>query len=170
MNPVNIANVAGSLTSGGTHDTNNYYWYKYDGAANGNQSLTIPSLALGTRKVILLVDNADLNITGNINLTAGSGFFTVIVKGNINVASGVGGGVNLEGLYFADGTFSDGVGNTQLSTRGSIVANGGINMQRDLGGAANTTPSELFAYAPDQIMLFPKILGTRKINWKEVAP
>jgi hypothetical protein len=171
MNNVNIADVPGSLTSGGTHDTNSYYWYKYDGAVNGNQVLTIPSVNIGTRKVILLVDNADVNITGNINLTDGQGFFMLLVKGNINIDSLVGGGgsANLEGLYFADGMLTDGSGSTQFYTRGSIVANGGIGMQRDLV-SDNTPPAELFEYAPDQIMLFPKILGTRKMSWKEVAP
>ena len=173
MNPVNTLDVAGSLTSSGTADPNGYYWYKYDGALNGGQALTIPAIDFLTRKVILMVDNANINITGNISLTAGQGFFMVIVKGNIIVDSSVGGGGNhnLAGLYFADGTFSDGVGSTQLWIRGSIVANSGISLQRDLGSTGNaTTPSELFVYAPDKIMLFPKILGTRKINWKEVAP
>jgi hypothetical protein len=126
---------------------------------------------IGTRKVILLVDNADVNITGNINLTDGQGFFMLIVKGNVNIDPAVGGGgsANLEGLYFADGTLTDGSGNTQFHTRGSIVANGGISMQRDLV-ANNMSPAELFEFAPDQIMLFPKVLGTRKMSWKEVAP
>jgi hypothetical protein len=169
MNPVDTADVAGSLTSGSaTHDTNNYYWYKYDGLLNSGQPLTIPAVDFGTRKVVLMVDNADVNITGNINLTAGQGFFLVIVKGNINVDPAVGGGsYNLVGLYFTDGAYSDGIGNKQLWVRGSVVANNGINLERDLGAS---NPSELFAYAPDQILLFPKVLGTRRINWKEVAP
>ncbi len=169
---VDVADVEASLTTGGTPDTNNYYWYKYDGALNGGTALTLPAVSFGTRKVILMVDSADVNITGNISLTVGQGFFMIVVKGNINVDPGVGGsGPNLEGLYFSDGIFSDGVGDTQLWIRGSVVANGGISMQRDLGLAADaTTPSELFAYAPDQIMLFPKVLGVRRINWKEIAP
>ncbi|MCL4529450.1 MAG: hypothetical protein M1282_08560, partial [Chloroflexi bacterium] len=44
-------------------------------------------------------DSANFNINGNINLTKGQGFFLVIVRGNIAVAPGVGGGAgpNLEG-------------------------------------------------------------------------
>jgi hypothetical protein len=173
MNSVDTTNVPGSFTSGSAvHDTNDYYWYKYDGALNGNQALTIPATDIGTRKVILMVDNADVNITGNINLTRGQGFFMLVVKGNINVDALVGGGVspNLEGLYLADGTFSDGVGDAQLWVRGSVSGNLGVNMQRDLGNVANNAPSEFFEYAPDQIMLFPKVFGYRRINWKEVAP
>jgi hypothetical protein len=171
INGVDIVDVSGSLTTGGTADDNDYFWYKYDGIVNGGQPLTIPATNIGTRKVILLVDNADVNITGNINLTDGQGFFMAIVRGSINVDPTVGGGAtpNLEGLYFADNTFTDGVGDTQLKTRGSIVSNGGISMRRDLG-ADNTPPSEIFEYAPDQIILFPEIIGTRKMEWKEVAP
>jgi hypothetical protein len=173
INSVDTGDVSGSLISGSsTHDANNYYWYKYDGATNGNQDLTISATNIGTRKIILMVDNANVNITGNINLTDGQGFFMLVVRGNINVDPLVGGGAtpNLEGLYLADGTFNDGVGNTQLWVRGSIVGNLGVNMQRDLGGTANSDPSEFFEYAPDLSMLYPSILGIRKINWKEVAP
>jgi len=109
MNVVNTSDVAGSLTSGSaTHDANNYYWYKYDGAINSAQPLTIPAVNIGARKIILIIDNANLNITGNINLTKGAGVFMVIVKGNIVVAPGVGGGgaPNMEGLYLTDGTGS----------------------------------------------------------------
>lgn len=174
MNTVDTGDVSASLTTGGTPDANNYYWYKYDGTTNGNQPLVVPSLALGDRKVILMVNDADINITGNIDLTVGQGFFMVIIKGNINVDPSVGGGGNhnLVGLYFADGTFSDGVASSQLWVRGSVVANEGISLQRDLGLATDaTTPAELFVYAPDQIMLFPsKVFGSRRISWKEVAP
>lgn len=173
INSVDTADVPGSLISGNsTHDTNDYYWYKYDGDVNSNQALVIPVMDVGTRKVILMVDNADVNITGDINLTDGSGFFMLIVRGNINVDPTVVGGAtpNLEGLYLADGTFNTGLGNSQLWVRGSLAGNLGINMQRNLGGSANSDPSEFFEYAPDQIMLYPKVLGVRKINWKEVAP
>lgn len=173
MNAVDVTDIAGSLTLGDAiHVEDNYYWYKYDGTLNGNQALTIPAVDLGTRKVILMVDNADANITGNIHLTDGSGFFMLIVNGNINVDATIGGEAtpNLEGLYLADGIFSDGVGNTQLWVRGSVVGNLGVNMQRDLGGVANSDPAEFFEYAPDLIMLYPSKLGVRKMSWKEVAP
>lgn len=173
INSIDTADASGNLTSeSSTHDVNNFYWYKYDGTVNGNQALTISATNIGTRKVILMVDNADANITGNVNLTDGQGFFMLIVRGDINVDPLVGGGAipNLEGLYLADGTFNDGLGNTQLWVRGSVTGNLGVNMQRNLGAAANAEPSEFFEYAPDLIMLYPSKLGTRKINWKEVAP
>lgn len=172
MNSIDTADVSGSLSSGGTPDGNDYYWYKYDGASNGNQDLTIPETNIGSRKVILMVDNANVNITGNINLVDGQGFFMLVVNGNINIDPTLGdsGGPNLEGLYFANGAVSTGVGETQLWTRGSIVAYGGVALERDLGNDGNGDPSEFLEYAPDQIMLFPKVFGYRRINWKEVAP
>jgi hypothetical protein len=173
-NSVDTADVSASLTSGdSTHDTNDFYWYKYDGATNGSQPLTIPEVNIGTRKVILLVDNADVNITGNINLTDGEGFFMLISEGKVDVDPTVGGGVvpNLEGIYITSSAFNTGLGNIQLWVRGSVSGNLGVNMQRDLGEIANAgDPSEFFEYAPDQIMLYPSKLGARKINWKEVAP
>lgn len=178
--------VAADLTNpGATHDSNSdfYYWYKYDGNANGHQALTIPAVDIGDRKVIVFVDSADVNITGNIALNDGVGFFLLIVGqdaagngGSINVATSVGGGAaNLEGLYigddsFADGTLKPGGDDVKLHVRGSVVAYRSVALQRDLGAADVTDPAELFEYAPDQIMLFPKALSVRKINWKEIAP
>lgn len=177
INNVTSTSVPGSFFASGGTAYNGYYWYVYDGAANGGVDLTITSGAsLGARKVILIVKNANLNLQGNINLTKGSGFFLGITSGNLNVSPTVGGaGPNLEGIYIADGTFSSGTGGTktdsQLSVRGTVAAYGGINLQRDLGNVNNsTTPAEYFEYAPDLELLFPKELATRVTNWREVAP
>ena len=170
--------VANALTTQGSPQYG-YYWYKYDGANNGGADLNLPAIDFTNRKVILLVANANLNITGNINLTKGQGFFLAITgksadgtRGNITVNSNV---TSIVGLYVADNSFKDTenstVGTEQLHVRGSIAAYGGVTMLRDVGAALNgTTPSDLFEYAPDQILLFPRVLGVRKINWKEVAP
>lgn len=169
---VNSGNLVSEVTSSGSEQYG-YYWYKYDGATQGDLNLT-SALNIGTKRVILLVDNANFNIASNINLTDNQGFFMVIVNGNttIDPTVGGGGGANLEGIYVSDGIFNTGTAATQLWTRGSVVAYGGINMAgRDLGNPANSsTPSILFEFAPDQILLFPSKLGVRKINWKEVAP
>lgn len=174
------------LTGGQADASTGYYWYKYDGSTNGHTPLTISSpVNVGSHKVILLVYSANLDINSDINLTKGQGFFMTIVGtdatgngGNITVGTGVGGGgaANLEGMYIADGTFSDGTlqpgsNDSQLRVRGNVVAYGSVSLQRDLGGITNfTTPAEYFEYAPDQMMLFPSKLGYRKISWKEVAP
>lgn len=174
FNTLNVGDdIAAKLNSAtAKHDTNNYYWFMYDGSSNGGQPLTLPTVNIGSRKVVLLIKSANLNITGNVNLTKGSGLFLTAVNGNINVTSTVGGGSgpNLEGIYEADGTFTDGIGATPLRVRGSIVAYGGVNLQRDLAVGNITTPAELFELAPDQLLLYPGKLGVRRINWKEVAP
>lgn len=186
INAITTPDIDGSFFDSGGTLSHGFYWYKFDGTAGATSGLdltiTNPS-SLGNRKVVLLVGSANLNLKGKINLTKGQGFFMAIAgkdaggnKGNINIDPTVGGGgTNLEGIYFADGAISTGTtgaaNDSQLTFRGSVSANGGISLQRDLGEPANTTtPAEVFEYAPDQIMLFPKILGVRKINWKEVAP
>jgi len=178
INNVTATSVPGSFFESGGTAYNGYYWYVYDGAAYGGINLTISSPAsLGARKVILIVKNAGLNISGNISLTKGSGFFLGVTSGNINVNSGVGGGAtaNLQGIYIADGTFNSGTGGTktdsQLWVRGTVAGYGGINLQRDLGNVNNSTkPGEFFEYAPDLELLFPIELATQITNWREIAP
>ena len=125
---------------------------------------------MGGRKVILLVENANLILNAKINLADGAGFFGAFVDKSITVGASVGGGANphLEGIYLADSSFSTGAGDTQLRVRGSVAAYGGVSLQRNLDD--NTNPAEFFEFAPDQIVLFPSRLGTRKMDWKEVAP
>jgi len=135
-----------------------YVWTKISGAH------TLSATDFTTNKNVLFV-NGDLNITGNIALTDGTGFFLAIVSGNINISPTV---TNLEGIYLSDGTFSSGAGTVQLQTRGSVASYGGISLQRDLTN--NTQPAELFTFAPDQIALFPEKLGFRRTRWTEVAP
>ena len=153
-----------------------YIWLQY----NGTATLTLPALdftgASATRKVIVLVPNAAVNIGGKINLTDGSGFFMVIAKGNIIVANTVGGTgttPHMEGLYITDGafnTYSAANATLPLRIRGSVVGNTGVNMANRTYNTIATTPAIQFEYAPDQIWLFPGKLGARKINWNEVAP
>lgn len=161
-----------------------YYWYKFDGTSSGLDLNLNSNLNIGSKKVILMVNSANFNINGTINLTKGQGFFMVMVskdangnKGNINVSSTIGGSgtPELEGIYEADNKFYTGTNgastDTQLYIRGSVASYGGISLQRDLGGVPNlSSPAELLEFAPDQMMLFPSKLGERKINWKEVAP
>jgi len=175
---VQISSVGGSYFDDNGLFYNGYKWFMYDGSQHGGADLTIDnSVNLGSTKVILFVKNANLNISDNINLTDGSGFFLAITTGNISVDPTLGGGAsaNMEGIYIADGTFSSGTGGTKtdskLWVRGSVAAYGGVSLQRDLGDASNsTTPGEFFEYAPDQELLFPIELAYRAINWKEVAP
>ncbi|KKP92758.1 MAG: hypothetical protein UR98_C0018G0012 [Parcubacteria group bacterium GW2011_GWA1_36_12] len=149
------------LATPGT-DFNGYELFKHTGPIDFN--ITSPVDFAG-RKVILFIENSDLFIGGNINLNDGVGFFGVFVDGSITIVPTV---TSLEGIYLSDSSFSTGLGNTQLSVRGSVAAYEGVNLQRDIDD--DSEPSEFFEYAPDQILLFPSKLGTRKMDWKEVAP
>ncbi len=178
FNEITSTSIDESTLSSGT-ESRGFYWYRFDGTTGGtiNQDLTISSdVNLGSRKVILLVKGANLNIEGNINLTDGAGSFVAIVgknlgsKGNILLGPVV---TDLEGLYFADSTFQSGsLGadlDAQLYVRGAVAAYEGLVLERDLPDDS-TTPAEFFEYGLDQILLYPPSLGVRKIRWKEVAP
>jgi len=169
----------GALSSGGTA-TNGVYWYHYSGASTGLDLNITSDVALGNRKVVLMVESANLNLQGRVTLTDGVGFFAAYVgkneagtKGDINVDPTIGGapgGVpQLEGLYLADGAFHTGAGTTQLHVRGSVAAYGGMNLERDLADDA-VAPAEYFEYAPDQVLLLPSKLHVKKYKWQEVAP
>lgn len=174
--------IDGSIFASGGTLSNGAYWYKFDGSINNVDLNLTADINIGSRKVILLVDNSDLYINGKINLTDGQGFFIAIVgknsigaKGNIYINPTVGGSADelpeLEGLFFTDNQIYTGIGDTQLHTRGSLVGMSGIQLQRDLGNILNqTNPSEYIEFAPDQIMLMPSTLKIKKINWKEVEP
>jgi len=172
INSITSSSVAGSYFNTGNIDPGSgYYWYKYESSL----PLTISSAVnlAGSRKVILLVDSPNLYLNGSINYTAGTGFFMVMVKGNINVGSSVGGSgvADLQGYYSADSSFVTGTGNKQLYVKGSVAGYGGITLQRDLGAAVNAdTPAEIFEYSPADVFLYPFKLGVRKMSWKEVAP
>jgi len=159
------------FTSGGTLKYG-YYWYIYNGNAAAAQTLTIPTVNLGTRRIILLVPNARVTIGGNINLNDGAGFFMITAKNNITVANSIGGTgttPHLEGIYITDGTFNAGTAATPLYIRGSVVGNTAVTMTGRTYNAV-AAPAIRYQYAPDQIWLFPGKLGARKINWNEVAP
>lgn len=155
-----------------------YYWYKYDGASSGLDLIINSAISLGTRKVVILASSANINISSTINFTKGSGFFLIVAgkdtlgtKGNINIDPTLGGNAyDLEGIYVASGTLSTGVSALPLRLRGSVVGYDSVALQRDLGASNITTPAEYFEYAPDLSLLFPSVLGARRINWKEVAP
>jgi hypothetical protein len=154
INGVTDNSPDGSFFASGGTSSYGYYWYVYDGTSTG-LDLNITSAAnLGSRKVILIVKGADLNIGGNISLTKGVGFFLAVTNKSINVSPSVGGGglPNLEGIFFADGQFQTGTGgagsDTQLWIKGAVAA-GGVALQRDLGGTQNVTLTPPDNCSPD---------------------
>jgi len=181
INQITSSPIDTTFLNSGVVSLDGYYWYAYDGSSipdlniNGNVSLT-------NKKVILIAKGANIIINGDITLTDGSGFFLAIAgkdadgnNGNITISPTVGGGTstspNLEGIFVADNQFYTGGGDTQLYIKGTVVAYGGSNLQRDLGTTENaTTPSEVFEYSPALELLFPSKLSARNMSWREVAP
>lgn len=168
----------GFFTSGGT-SKRGYVWYHFDGDAFPPGNLTINSSInmIGDRKVVVLVENADLHIDGRINVEKGEGFIMFIVgkndsgdKGNIHVKDDLPGQDEIEGVFLAEGQFKTGEGNEQLYIRGMVAAYDGIVLERDLLGDNADEPAEVFEFAPDFILNFPRDLTFRRLRWKEVAP
>jgi hypothetical protein len=169
LNEITDSTVNGGyFVSGGT-SYRGYVWYHYSGPLDLtiNSNINLP----GDRKVILLVEDANLNIQGRINLVKGRGFFMAIVEGDTRVDSSVAHPTQteLEGIFFSEGTFYTGAGTEQLAIRGSVVALDGILFQRNLNNNSQT-PAEVFEYAPDLILTFPRELTKGRIKWKERAP
>ncbi len=171
--------IEGSLFESGGALSHGAYWYRYDGSSGLDLSIS-SNANLGSRKVVLLVDGADLYLNGRTSLAKGEGFFAAIVGsdsdgngGNIFINASVGGAADgvpeLEGLFVADSEVLTGSGNMQLHVRGSVAGLSGIVLQRDLDDDSRT-PAELFEYAPDLIMNVPSSLRTSGYSWREVAP
>jgi hypothetical protein len=180
FNEIVPSSIGGEVLSSGGVATDGVYWYHYSGATTGLDLDITSDITLGDRKVVLMVDSANLNLQGEVTLTDGTGFFGAYVgenalgvKGDINIDPSIGGVADevpeLEGLYLSDGVFHTGLGTTQLHVRGSIAAFGGISLERDLE-VDETVPAEYFEYAPDQVMLLPSSLRVKKYKWQEVAP
>jgi hypothetical protein len=178
LNEITSPSIAGTAISTGGTEYNGFYWYHFDGTTYGDLTITSDVTIAGDRKIILFVESGDLNIQGDVSISSdGQGFLLVIVGedpssggGNINVSSSVTG---LEGLFVADNSFSTGTqgadSDSQLNMRGSYAAYGGINLQRDLADDTQT-PAEVFEYAPELMLLFPRSLTLERMRWEEVAP
>jgi hypothetical protein len=169
----------GDFNSGGA-PSRGYVWYHYDGSTLGDMTISGNVNLTGSRRVVLLVEGADLYITGRINIqSAGNGFFMAVVgkdtngqKGNIIVDPSVSHPTSpgIEGVFMAEGQFRTGAGTSQLWVRGAVAAYDGFLLERDLGADNANKPAELFEYAPDIISVFPQIFTSRRMRWKEVAP
>lgn len=171
----------GFFTSGGA-PSRGYVWYHFD----GNNPITPGDLVInssvnmpGNRKVVVLIENADLYIDDTINVVNGEGYMMFIVgkdengdKGNIYIDAGVSHpvAVELEGVFLAEGQFKTGAGSNQLYIRGMVAAYGGIVLERDLEDNNTDEPAEVFEFAPDFILNYPRDLTFKKLRWKEVAP
>jgi hypothetical protein len=167
------------MASGGLGATiDGYDWYHYDGSLGATLTFDGNLSLIGTtRKIIVFVENANLVIDGTIRVEEGESLFMVVVGGtsggDISITDQAGGGVgpHLEGLFVADGDFITGSASTQLHIRGSVVALGNVVLrnQRSLNNNSET-PSEIFEYGVDQVLLYPDSLTPKRLIWEEVAP
>lgn len=153
--------------------SSNYYcFYRAGGAFNWSAG---PLLSIGDNRVILFVPG-DLPINSPISTSDSAGFFMAIVQGNIQVNPSVGGAPqanpnpDIAGIYVTDGEFRTGASTTlQLVVNGTVVAHGGLSLQRDLENDA-FFPAEVFEYGADYYLKFPPFFGESGIDWREVAP
>ncbi len=166
--------TGGTFNSGGT-PSRGYVWYHWNGATLGDLTIGGNVNLVGSRRVVLMAEGANVTINGRIQLqNPGQGFFMMVVgkdtnglKGDILVDPSVD---DIEGIFLAESEFKTGVASSQFNARGSVVAYEGISLERDLGASNANTPAEVFEYAPDIIATFPKVFTQRRIRWKEVAP
>ena len=159
----------GTFNVGGATNGKGYYWYRH----NGDVSITSDVNLNPGRKVILFVDG-NLTINGKISYNPANSYFMPIVKGNITVSPTVTtpkGTPTLTGVFYCDGKFDSGAGAVPLSVLGSVVAKGGVTLQRDLGGIGNRDASaESFTISPDLMLNYPGELSFKRPIWREVAP
>jgi len=142
--------------------------FYYITPASGTATVLSPWHVLEGEKYIVIV-NGDLKVEQNIIVDVG-GFVAFVVKNGVKVATNV---TKLDGLYEMDGTFetlTTGAENdVQLVTGGSVVAWGGVSLNRNIGKTNNaSTPSEQFVYRQDLITNMPKEMKTFIMSWTEV--
>ncbi len=176
--PLNEGRLSNNqLSTGNLHSgqagPRNYVWYKTTGDTSIQGNIQI----LGDDRFVLLVEGGDLTINGTVDIDIpGRGFFMAVVNGDIIIDPAISDQApDIEGLYLADGTFTTGTtgakNDKQFTLRGAVAAHGGISLQRDRGSTLNqTTPAEVFEYAPELIGAFPREFFRDKIIWQEVAP
>jgi hypothetical protein len=166
--------VNGSLFESGGTSYGGYYYYHFNGSELSSLTINGDISIAGDRKVVILSESSNVNLNGNVEiLSPGNGFFMLIVGRDINGTSGFifidGSVTNLDGVFFAESEISTGEGNTQFTLNGSMVANTGISLERDLDDNS-VTPAEVFNYSPEIVQLFPNIFKQTRMRWKEVVP
>ena len=171
---VGVSTIGQNTFTSGIYNCDEYHYcyYSYTGGSNLQIDAGAGGLDLGRRRIVLLVDNADVDIKSNIDFLNGSGLLLVVTDQDITVYDSV---TSIKGLYVSDGDFNTCQFNpncpttNQLKVRGSVIAWGRVNPLRDLPDNTET-PAEVFEFAPDQLLLFPPHLSDKKVLWTEVVP
>lgn len=136
--------------------------------AGGNVTGMSADENLGSRKAVIIGDG-DWTINGQIWIDNNSGFLLLLSNGNITINPNVGSPTptdirlaaftpHLEGIFYAQGTFSTGSGPNQLRLDGTAVGMGGVNLGRTYTGPY---PAEFFNFRPDLTTQLT-VLGLRK--------
>ena len=145
--------------SGGSISPDGYKWFTSPG------DLTLTNTNINGSAILFV--NGNLTITGNVTLaSAANDFLLIVVSGDIILSPTV---TTLQGIFFADGSFTTGSGAQPLAVTGSVVTLSGVTLSRDLGGG-NANPAETFTMNPANYLHFPRSLSPNKIVWREVVP
>ena len=125
----------------------------------------------GKDATVVFVDG-DLNITDNLPYTRATVF---IVGGNVTISAGV---QTINAILLADRSVSTGTNSSGPDA--SLTVNGGVmgvlggagqlSLQRDLGAANSTTPSESFIFDPRYFFLLSDYLGDSRAFYQEEKP
>ena len=149
-----------------TYEADKDFYYIKPGS--GIASLNSDWSVTASEKYVIFVDG---NLTINQNITvANGGYLMFIVSGDIAVEAAV---ATMQGIYLTSGVFTTEkvVSGTdvRLVVSGSVVAWGGVSLNRDLGSLGNSVPAEQFVYRPDLLMAMPKKVKTFVMQWQEVT-
>ena len=179
LTEIEESSVNGGFFASGGAPSRGFVWYHFDGDTFGDLTINSSVNMPGDRKVVVLVENADLYINDRINVVDGTGFMMFVVgkngsgnKGNIYIDADVShpSAVEIEGVFLSEGQIRTGEGDNQLHIRGMVAAYDGVVLERDLEGDNAGEPAEVFEFAPDFILNFPRDLTFKRLRWKEVAP
>lgn len=169
---INKTSLNASDFSGGITPVyeNGFEYYFYDGALYSSNLTINDSFDFGARKVVIVVNNASVNINGNLNVNDGQGFLLIVSKNDIVISDSVGGGSgpHIEALLFADDEFRVEPANSQLRIRGAVTGSF-VVLGRDLSDNS-IAPSEVIEFSPDMYLMFPAKIAEHKLKWGEVLP
>jgi hypothetical protein len=141
----------------------------------GNMTIAGASLQYSRRAIFLVDGNVAINGLLRFNPPYPSGqmnnaFIAILAGGNIAVAPTVGNlsadnttaPPDLEGIFYAQGTFSTGAtaaGNSKkLRIDGSVIGMGGVNLQRRY--STGVDPAEYFVFRPEMTNML-RLVGLR---------
>jgi len=158
-----------------------YRWIRYRGS--GNLSIgrnTNTTINLNSKVILFVEGNVTTKIKSKIRLQdpgSGSGFY-LISKGDVVIDKDLGDqasnspDTDVEAIIFTERNFiTESKGqyqDLQLKIRGSVVASG-FSLERSLDNNADH-PAEIFEFAPDIVLTWPKFLSKKPTVWREVTP